>query len=359
MTMLKQIKLGDGITLVQDEYIIAVVSEKPLTTISSAIHNGGYTKTKVIANTQVTDEYGDVNLHNDPEAFIVKMYKKLGLSEEFVGMVTYAMVKDFELVSKSNHESSVTVIATAGCTHAESAGEPIEFKAIEGTINIIILVEGNPTDSCLSSLIITATEAKTAALRDLDLRSRWSGDEATGTITDAIVAAKTGQGPTIQYGGPASNLGQLVAYCTRKAVKECVKKAKVGGYPQNRSIISRLQERHLPISKLATELSKVKSLGADEKTIAARITKMLDENPTLATAVLAAAKLDEDFAKELIPPQLGDVKQVSKSFAESLTGHNCCGTSRASDGFTAEAIQVNLPPFLKETLLGLLKSSAD
>jgi hypothetical protein len=86
---------------------------------------------------------------------------------------------------------------------------------------------------------------------------------------------------------------------------------------------------------------------------------MLDENPTLATAVLAAAKLDEDFAKELIPPQLGDVKQVSKSFAESLTGHNCCGTSRASDGFTAEAIQVNLPPFLKETLLGLLKSSAD
>jgi adenosylcobinamide amidohydrolase len=134
------------------------------------------------------------------------------------------MVKDFELVSKSNHESSVTVIATAGCTHAESAGEPIEFKAIEGTINIIVLVEGNPTDSCLSSLIITATEAKTAALRDLDLRSRWSGDEATGTITDAIVAAKTGQGPTIQYGGPASNLGQLVAYCTRKAVKNALKR---------------------------------------------------------------------------------------------------------------------------------------
>jgi adenosylcobinamide amidohydrolase len=76
--MLKQIKLGDGITLVQDEYIIAVVSEKPLTTISSAIHNGGYTKTKVIATTQVTAEYGDVNLHNAPEAFIVKMYKKLG-----------------------------------------------------------------------------------------------------------------------------------------------------------------------------------------------------------------------------------------------------------------------------------------
>ncbi len=355
--MLKQTNLANGIKFFEEENIIAVVSEKPLTTISSAIHNGGYTKTNVIVNTQVTDEYGDVNLHDDPEAFIVKTYNKLGLNEDFVGMVTYAMVKDYELVSKSNHEANVTVIATAGCTHAESSGELIEFKPIEGTINIIVLIEGNPTDSCLASTIITATEAKTAALRELDLRSRWSGDEATGTITDAIVVAKTGQGPTVVYGGPASTLGQLVGYCTRKAVKEAVVKAKVGGYSPNRPIANRLQERQLPITKLAAELSKIKSLNADEKTIANRINSFL-ENPSTAALILASAKLDEDIKKGLIPAQIKDINYVSKNFVHSASNQNCdCIGQEDKNTTVSEASQADLPPFLKETLLNLLKSS--
>jgi adenosylcobinamide hydrolase len=352
--MLKQTKLGNGIKFVQEDNIIALVSQKPLTTISSAIHNGGYTKTRVIVNAQVTDEYGNVNLHNDPELFIVKTYKKLGLEEEFVGMITYAVVKDNELFSKSDKEATVTVIATAGCTHAESAGEAIEFKPVEGTINIIVLIEGNPTDSCLASTIITTTEAKTAALRELDLRSKWSGDEATGTITDAIVVAKTGEGPTIVYGGPASPLGQMIGYCTRKAVREAVTKAKVGGFPPNRPIVKRLQERQLPITKLAAELSKVKSLNANEKTITKRLTELF-EDPSKAAIILAAAKLDEDIAKGLIPPQFKDVEQTSKEFAERITLLDCENKKRsAKKTIAAETAQVNLSPFLKKTLLSLL-----
>lgn len=352
--MLNQTKLGNGIKLVQDENIIAVVSEKPLITINSAIHNGGYTQTKVIVNAQVTDEYGNVNLHNDPEAFILKNYKKLGLEEEFVGMITYAIVKDHELFSKSNKEATVTVIATAGCTHAESAGETIEFKPVEGTINIIVLIEGNPTDSCLAGTIITATEAKTAALRELDLRSKWSGDEATGTITDAIAVAKTGEGPSIIYGGPASPLGQMIGCCTRKAVKEAVIKAKVGGFPPHRPIEKRLQERHLPITKLASELAKIESLEMNQKSIVKRLTELLEE-PSTATMILAAAKLDEDITKGLIPNQLKDTEQASKEFAKKINNHNCENKKKSTKNFgKAEIAQVNLSPFLKETLLSLL-----
>ena len=355
--MVNQTKLGSGIKFVQEENIIAVISDKPLTTISSAIHNGGYTKTKVIANTQVTDEYGDINLHDDPETFIVKTYKKLGINDEFVGMVTYARVKDFQLESKKDSEAAVTVIATAGCTHAESAGETIEFKKIEGTINIVVLIDGNPIDSCLAGIMITATEAKTAALRELDLRSRWSGTEATGTITDAMVVAKTGQGPTIVYGGPASALGQMVGYCTRKAVKECVAKAKVGGYPPNRPIVNRLQERQLPITKLASELAKIKSLNIDAKNLIVRLTKIL-EDPASAAIILAAVKLDDDLAKGLVPLQLEDSKQVSRKFAEKLSGQLCRETKQSAKGnVVTELKQVDLPPFLKETLLNLLKST--
>jgi iron complex transport system ATP-binding protein len=135
------------------------------------------------------------------------------------------------LVSKKDSDLAVSVAATAvdpegkTCSHAESAGEIIEVEQMTGTINIMVVIDGNPTESCLVSTVITATEAKTAALLELDIKSRYSGDLATGTITDAIIVAKTNRGAPIMYGGPASKLGQLVGYCTRKAVKEAIMKA--------------------------------------------------------------------------------------------------------------------------------------
>jgi iron complex transport system ATP-binding protein len=89
----------------------------------------------------------------------------------------------------------------------------------------MVVIDGNPTESCMVSTVLTATEAKAAALWELGIKSRYSGDLATGTITDAIIVAKTNRGAPIIYGGPASKLGQLVGYCTRKAVKEAVMKA--------------------------------------------------------------------------------------------------------------------------------------
>ncbi len=146
-------------------------------------------------------------------------------------MITAAAVDKFVLVSKKDGDLAVNVAATAvdpqgeTCSHAETAGETIKVEDITGTINIMVIIDGNPTDSCMVSTVITATEAKTAALWELGIRSRYSGDLATGTITDAIIVAKTNRGPPIVYGGPASKLGQIVGYCTRKAVKDAVMKA--------------------------------------------------------------------------------------------------------------------------------------
>jgi adenosylcobinamide amidohydrolase len=211
--------------------VLAVLSDIDLITVSSAIYNGGFKKVKAILNVQAPEEYSDRQLHADPQKFILDSAKKLGLSENFVGMVTAAAVEKFALASKNAGDLVVSVVATAvdpegnTCDHAETAGETIEVEEIPGTINIMVVIDGNPTESCLVCIVLTATEAKTAALRELDIRSRYSGDLATGTITDAIIVAKTNRGAPIVYGGPASKLGQLVGYCTRKAVKEAVMKA--------------------------------------------------------------------------------------------------------------------------------------
>ena len=328
MTQLKQFELvAKDTKLILKENVLAVLSETPLTTVSSAFHNGGgLKKTKVIVNVEVTKDYSDSCLHDDPEAFLMDSTKKFGLKESFVGMVTAAAIENFSLVSKRNGDLAVSVIATAAdnegntCNFAESAGEAIEVKHIEGTINIIVIIDGNPTESCLVSTLITATEAKMAALKELDIRSRFSGDQATGTITDAIVAAETGRGAPIVYAGPASELGQLVGYCTRKAVKEAVMKA--NECMPCRSILNRLKERHLPIEKLAFELSKVKSLGADEKTIASNLVEILRSDPLSASVVMAAVKMDEDVEKGLIPPEFGQIGVLGKSFGEFFFKQN-------------------------------------
>ena len=228
----KQIDLlGNCGKLILKDNVLAVLSDIDLSTVSSAIYNGGFKKVKAILNVQTPEELSDRQLHANPQKFIVDSAKKLGLSKSFVGMVTAAAIEKFALVSKKDGDLAVSVIATAvdpegnTCSHAESAGETIEVEEMTGTINIMVVIDGNPTESCLVSTVLTATEAKAAALWELDIRSRYSGDVATGTITDAIIVAKTNRGAPIIYGGPASKLGQLVGYCTRKAVKEAVMKA--------------------------------------------------------------------------------------------------------------------------------------
>jgi len=223
--------VGNCGKLVLNDNVLAVISDVDLSTVSSAIYNGGFKQVRAMLNVQVTDEYSDQQLHENPQQFIRNSAKKLSLGENFVGMATAAAVDKFALVSKKTDDLAVSVIATAvdpegnTCSHAETAGETIEVQEMVGTINIMVVIDGNPTESCLVSTVLTATEAKAAAMWELDIRSRYSGDVATGTITDAVIVAKTSRGAPIDYGGPASKLGQLVGYCARKAVKEAVKKA--------------------------------------------------------------------------------------------------------------------------------------
>jgi adenosylcobinamide amidohydrolase len=230
----KQIDLsGNFGKHVLKDNVLAIISNIDLTTISSAIYNGGFKKTKALLNVQATNDLTDQQLHANPQKFIADSAKKLGISDNFVGMVTAAAVDKFAWASEKDGDLTVTVAATAvdvdgnTCSHAETAGESITVEEMLGTINIMVVIDGNPTESCLVSTVLTTTEAKTAAMWELDIRSRYSGEVATGTITDAIIVAKTNRGAPIVYGGPASKLGQLVGYCTRKAVKESIMKANV------------------------------------------------------------------------------------------------------------------------------------
>jgi adenosylcobinamide amidohydrolase len=334
--------------LIVEENVLAVTSDSGLTTVSSAIYNGGFKKVKAILNIQVPEGYSDLKLHEDPLHLVKLASKKIGVHDNYLAMITAAKIANRHCVAKSVGNLTVNVVATAGASHGESAGETIDAAHSDGTINVIVVINGNPTDSCLIAAFVTATEAKTAALNDLDIRSRYSGDVATGTITDSLSVARTNTGPTIELGGPASKLGQLVASCVREAVKEAVKKQ--DGTLPSRSVANRLKARHLSVEKLASELSKITSLKKDEKSL----TRMLHDvlrNPLHASFLMAAAKLDDDVKKGLIPAEFGNITDLSEKFGNLIREKKVTKAKPALD-------LVDLPPFLKQALFSILQKKA-
>jgi len=192
--------------------------------------------------------------------------------------------------------------------------------------------------------LITATEAKSAVLRDFDVRSRYTGDSATGSITDSVTIASTAHGEAISLAGPASKLGKLVGFCTRRAVTEAL----LNQEPiwACRTVLDRLKERHLSLEKMAAEVSKVEGLDVG----ASGLAEILKINPVAGFYLLAAAKMDDDYKKNLLPTDFKDWGQISKCFGASAQFLKDCLKMPNHDS-------VDLPPFLKHALINIVRSA--
>jgi len=342
--------LDDRVRLVLKENVLAVLAEVELSTVSGAIHNGGFRKTKAILNMEVPEEYGDRRLHDDPIAFVRYSAQKLDLSHDFISLITAAKIKNFSLASEEKEGIVVKVVATAGCSHAEAAGEEINAQQVDGTINIIVLIDANPSESCMVAALATTVEAKASAMRELDIRSRYTGELATGTITDSIVVAATNTGKTITLAGPASLLGQLVAHCAKTAVKEAI--TKQGESLPRRSIENRLTERHLSVGIMAAELSKINALSGGKEELALRLSGLLRDDPLFAAFVMAAAKMDEDAMKDLIPTELGKNEEFGIALGSVLLNKTPSQTLKTVT--EAELDSISLPSNLKQVLIARL-----
>jgi adenosylcobinamide amidohydrolase len=339
---LEQIGLAEGVKLVVHENVLAVFCDSALKTVSSAYFNGGNKQVKSLLNVGVPEGYSDLSLHLDPLKLITSSAAKVGVAKDYLAMVTAAKIQNYSLKSYRTEGFSISVAVTAGCQHGESSGEEMDVQEIAGTINIIVFIDGNPTDSCMVASLITATEAKSAALRDLDVRSRYTGDSATGSVTDSVVVAATGKGKTILLGGPASKLGKLVGSCTRQAVSEALLKQEP--FWACRSVLDRLKERLLSLEKLTSEVSKIEDLTITAESLA----EVLKSNPIAGAYLLAAAKMDDDYKKNLVPTDFPSWQEAGKCFGEYSVSE--------SDYIKPQDYpEVDLPFFVKHALIKIVK----
>lgn len=261
--------------------------------------------------------------------FRKKVFDVVGLSQESASLLfTGADMDNLVIRQAKFKEIEVTALVTAGvesnaqrmskdsgdfyepdCKSAKFRKSSTSSSVIKqkqdkqskpGTINILILTNKLLTPSAMSRAIITATEAKIAALWDMDIRSSYtsSANPATGTGTDNILvvqgAVSTTEGNgnlkdntsanlieethgsdplhtnTIENTSGHAKTGELIASAVYAGVKEAI--LKQNGFAPVRDVFQRLKERKISIYELASSadcqcsFSKSVLAGEVEKT---------------------------------------------------------------------------------------------
>ncbi|MES2951804.1 MAG: adenosylcobinamide amidohydrolase [Pseudomonadota bacterium] len=204
-----------GITIHQRPEAIHIQSSELLTTLSSSFFGGGFRRVRHILNANVSKDYSS----NTPGADLRAIATRCGVQDPFVGLLTAVPLRKARLVCSEAGGIRVGVLTTAGVGNATSAGVSPPYISTPGTINTIVLLDAKLTRAAMLNAIITVTEAKTAVLHEMDIRTP-DGLPATGTSTDTVTIAMTGCGPSQPYAGPATVLGWLIAKTVRQAVRE-------------------------------------------------------------------------------------------------------------------------------------------
>jgi len=246
---------------------------------------------------------------------ILKAIKKQSQHSSF--LITGADMDNLSIQSLTYKEMTVYALVTAGVMGnamrmSKEAGAYYE----PGTINIILLTNMKLSQRAMTRAIISGTEAKTAALDDMDIRSSYTPriNEATGTGTDNILVVQ-GSGLKIENTGGHTKMGELIAKAVYAGVKEAV--LKQNSVYTRRNIFQRLKERKITIHKLIS--------GADcecegkRNNFTALVEQLLLE-PEYAAFIESALAISDEYEKGLIK-NLNSFNTWCRKITDNIAGH--------------------------------------
>jgi iron complex transport system substrate-binding protein len=245
-------------------------------------------------------------------------------------------------------DMAVHALVTAGVMSNALRMSRDEGRYIEpGTINMVLMANRRLTPRAMARLVISATEAKTAALQDLDVRSsqepaRW---QATGTGTDEIIVVE-GRGKRIDNTGGHCKLGELAARAVHEAVTEAVRLQ--NGLTRQRSIFQRLRERRIDLHGLLGQCPCVRR-PEDLKTRLAQLEDLLLE-PRYAAFVEAALALGDASERGLIS-NLDPFQLWCRQMAEEIGG-------RKAERWSELLSDENVPATIRMALNALMNGAA-
>lgn len=217
--------LWPGLDVHFDGDHILVRSARHLETVSSAVYGGGRGQANHFVNRKVPLSYNE----EDPVADLAAMIGRSGYPPSAtIGLLTAAKLTHASVVEAAGDQFNALCITTAGIGNAARAGteRPVFSAYTTGTINTFVFIDGWLTEAAMVGALITATEAKTAALHDLGVRDPLNGLFATGTTTDSVVIAAS-QSDRFEachaYCGAATSIGNLLGSMVYESVHESVR----------------------------------------------------------------------------------------------------------------------------------------
>lgn len=223
-------KIWPGLKLYRKERHILLEAPEAMDSLGSAIYGGGMHSLQRFVNIYVDRFYHC----EDPVRDIHNLLGGWGYPEQgTAGLLTAVQLKHAAVAEEQGNDFGVLCCVTAGVSNAARAGvERTTFPAswTPGTINIMLVVDGRMTPAAMVNAVITATEAKAAALSDLGVRDAENGLAATGTTTDAIMlgVSQRAEWPLLHaYAGTATDLGGAIGRLVYDAVRESL--AAAGG----------------------------------------------------------------------------------------------------------------------------------
>lgn len=166
------------------------------------------------------------------EEHVALIARDLGLEPEYCsGISTGALAENASIKTLHFEDLSVTAVVTGGIdVNAGRVGDTAHwhepdggFSYVAGTINIMLFIDANLTEGALVRSLVTCTEAKTAAIQELLLPSRYSCGLATGSGTDGTIIVANPSSPLrLTEAGKHFKLGELIGKTVMPAVKEAL-----------------------------------------------------------------------------------------------------------------------------------------
>ncbi|MCL6457528.1 MAG: adenosylcobinamide amidohydrolase [Gorillibacterium sp.] len=211
-----------GLVIHHEEDHLLVLPPLSLDSLSNAVYSGGHHQVDRIVNWKVPRTYDC----GDPQRDFQLMLEHWGYkTDSSIGLQTAAVIAGGSVFEEEGDCFRLVVCTTSGTGNAARAGFGREvYSAYQaGTINIVMLIDGRMTFPAMINAIITATEAKAAALQDLGIADAASGLLATGTTTDAVVIAVSQSmdyQQTHAYAGTATTIGDAIGRLVYASVCE-------------------------------------------------------------------------------------------------------------------------------------------
>jgi len=269
----------------------------------------------------------------------------LGISNDTAALlVTGADMDNLVIKRAAFQELSIVALVTAGVrSNALRMSRDSGGYYEPGTINVVILPNMRLSKRAMTRAIISATEGKTAALLDTDVRSAYNPRDyrATGTGTDNIIVAGGIEGPMLDNAGGHSKLGELVARAVYDGVREAI--FHQNGLTGERNVFQRLRERGITPNGLVADTNC--ECGRPKSQISSALERALLD-PRYSGFVESALSISDDYEKGLLK-DLSLYMQWCQATAEEIAG-------KKIERMQAFNETENLPVVLKMAMNALL-----